>query len=131
MPDIFLLKGKESFIDHPKSVEQLGVCYWKKARNKRFQIGDICYLYLTGKEHNQIRYRLEVTNLSCTRNDRQCWKVPFQPDNNCYELTPTAQKYDGKLLSLDALEEIGINRHTQFCKLSAKQATFIDRHFKD
>ena len=32
---IFLLKGKESLIDHVKSIQTLGCAYWKKSRNKR------------------------------------------------------------------------------------------------
>ena len=40
---IFLLKGKESMIDHVKSIQTLGCAYWKKARNKNLQVGDICY----------------------------------------------------------------------------------------
>lgn len=43
---IFLLKGKESMIDHVKSIQTLGCAYWKKARNKNLQVGDICYLVL-------------------------------------------------------------------------------------
>ena len=36
-------------IDHVKSIQTLGCAYWKKARNKNLQVGDICYLYLIGK----------------------------------------------------------------------------------
>ena len=64
---IFLLKGKESMIDHVKSIQTLGCAYWKKARNKNLQVGDICYLYLIGKGHYQIRFRLEVVDISCDR----------------------------------------------------------------
>lgn len=60
---IFLLKGKESMIDHVKSIQTLGCAYWKKARNKNLQVGDICYLYLIGKGHYQIRFRLEVVDI--------------------------------------------------------------------
>ena len=42
-------------IDHVKSIQTLGCAYWEKARNKNLQVGDICYLYLIGKGHYQIR----------------------------------------------------------------------------
>ena len=66
---IFLLKGKESMIDHVKSIQILGCAYWKKARNKNLQVGDICYLYLISKGHYQIRFRLEVVDICCVRED--------------------------------------------------------------
>lgn len=75
---IFLLKGKESMIDHVKSIQTLGCAYWKKARNKNLQVGDICYLYLIGKGHYQIRFRLEVVDISCIREDSSCWITPFR-----------------------------------------------------
>ena len=56
---VFLLKGKESMIDHVKSIQTLGCAYWKKSRNKKLEVGDICYLYLIGKGHYQVRYRLK------------------------------------------------------------------------
>jgi len=54
-------------IDHVKSIQTLGCAYWKKARNKNLQAGDICYLYLIGKGQYQIRFRLEVVDISCVR----------------------------------------------------------------
>ena len=108
---IFLLKGKESMIDHVKSIQILGCAYWKKARNKNLQVGDICYLYLISKGHYQIRFRLEVVDICCVREDSSCWITPFKADNDCYKLIPTAAMYMGDALSLDTLEEIGINRH--------------------
>lgn len=111
---VFLLKGKESMIDHVKSIQELGCAYWKKARNKNLNVGDICYLYLIGKGHYQVRYRLEVVDTSCVRQDSSCWITPFIADNDCYKLIPTYSMYDGNELSLDTLESIGINRHTQF-----------------
>lgn len=126
---IFLLKGKESMIDHVKSIQTLGCAYWKKARNKNLRIGDICYLYLSGKGHYQVRYRLEVVDTSCTREDSSCWVVPFRADNDCYKLIPISAMYEGKELSLDALEEIGINRYTQFKELDEYQEDFLSKYF--
>lgn len=126
---IFLLKGKESMIDHVKSIQTLGCVYWKKARNKNLKIGDICYLYLIGKGHCQVRYRLEVVETSCIREDSSCWVVPFKVDYDCYKLIPTSVMYEGKALSLDALEKIGINRHTQFKKLNEYQEDFLSKYF--
>lgn len=126
---IFLLKGKESVIDHIKSVSELGCCYWKKAANKRLKKGDICYLFLSGKGHNQVRFRLEVSEENCRREDKNCWKIPFKDDHNCYKLIPTAEMYTGNKLSRETLEDIGINRYVQFMELNDKQADFIDDFF--
>lgn len=127
---VFLLKGKENMIDHVRSVNELGCCYWKKARNKRLQVGDVCYLFLAGIGHDQIRYRLEVTDVSCKRDDKSCWNIPYHEDNDCYKLVPTAEMYAGTELSREKLEEIGIKKHTQFMELSKEQAEFLNMFFK-
>ena len=126
---VFLLKGKESMIDHVKSIQELGCAYWKKARNKNLNVGDICYLYLIGKGHYQVRYRLEVVDTSCVRQDSSYWITPFIADNDCYKPIPTYSMYDGNELSLDTLESIGINRHTQFKELDEKQEEYLSRFF--
>lgn len=126
---IFLLKGKESIIDHVKSVNEFGCCYWKKSPNKRLRKGDICYLFLSGADHNQVRFRLEVSEESCKREDKDCWKIPFKEDYNCYKLIPTAQMYLGDELSREKLESIGISRYVQFMELDKSQADFLDCYF--
>ena len=126
---VFLLKGKESMIDHVKSIQELGCAYWKKARNKNLNVGDICYLYLIGKGHYQVRYRLEVVDTSSVRQDSSCWITPIIADNDCNKLIPTYSKYDGNELSLVTLESIGINRHTQFKELDEKQEEYLSRFF--
>ncbi len=125
----FLLKGNEKIIDHVKSVGEFGCCYWKKAPNKRLQKGDICYLFLSGEGHNQIRYRLEVAEISCRREDKNCWKIPYKEDSDCYKLVPTAAMYSGDKLSRVELESIGISRYVQFKKLSNDQVDFLDDFF--
>ena len=125
----FLLKGIESFIDHIKSVNTLGVCYWKKASNKRLSVGDICYLYLSDKSHNAIRYKLEVVDTSCERIDSACWKKPFKADSNCYKLKPIGSIYLGHELDKEKLEDIGISRYVQFMELSPSQVEYIDKYF--
>ena len=122
---IFLLKGKESMIDHVKSIQILGCAYWKKV-----QVGDICYLYLISKGHYQIRFRLEVVDICCVREDSSCWITPFKADNDCYKLIPTAAMYMGDALSLDTLEEIGINRHSQFKELNECQEDYLRKYFE-
>ena len=117
-------------IDHVKSIQTLGCAYWKKSRNKKLEVGDICYLYLIGKGHYQVRYRLEVVDTSCVREDSSCWITPFQADENCYKLIPTFTMYEGKELTLDTLEEIGINRHTQFKELNEFQEDFLNKYFE-
>ena len=127
----FILKGKESMIDHVKSVNELGCIYWVTARNKHMLVGDICYLFLIGKGHNQIRYRLEVVDTNCMRNDSECWHVPFVGNKPCYKLIPTAKMYQGDNLSRTRLEEIGIKRHVQYMELNKEQVAYIDSFFKD
>lgn len=106
------------------------MCLLEKSRNKKLEVGDICYLYLIGKGHYQVRYRLEVVDTSCVREDSSCWITPFQADENCYKLIPTFTMYEGKELSLDTLEEIGINRHTQFKELNEFQEDFLNKYFE-
>ena len=126
---VFLLKGKEEIIDHVKSIREFGCCYWKKAPNKRLRQGDICFLFLSGKGHNQIRYRLVVSDVSCKREDKSCWNIPYEEDYDCYKLVPTAKIYCGDKLSREKLEDIGINRYVQFKELSNDQANFLDDFF--
>ena len=119
-----LLKGNERFLDHPKSVALYGKLFWRKS-DKKFNVGDIVYLFMSGKGHYQIRYKLEVTNTSVP-----CWIAPFVPDNDCYEFTPVAAMYEGEELGYDELESIGISRYTQYSTLNAEQVNFIDKYFK-
>ena len=128
---VFLLKGKESMIDHVKSIQELGCAYWKKSRNKNLNVGDICYLYLIGKGHYQVRYRLEVVEKSCVRADSSCWITSYIPDNDCYKLIRTSNMYEGNELSLDTLESIGINRHTQFKEVNEIQEEYLSCFFKN
>ena len=126
---VFLLKGKESMIDHVKNIQELGCAYWKKSRNKNLNVGDICYLYLIGKGHYQVRYHLEVVETSCVRADSSCWITSYIPDNDCYKLIPTSNMYEGNELSLDTLESIGINRHTQFKEVNEIQEEYLSCFF--
>ena len=128
---VFLLKGKESMIDHVKSIQELGCAYWKKSRNKNLNVGDICYLYLIGKGHYQVRYRLEVVETSCVRADSSCLITSYIPDNDCYKLIRTSNMYEGNELSLDTLESIGINRHTQFKEVNEIQEEYLSCFFKN
>lgn len=128
---VFLLKGKESMIDHVKSIQELGCAYWKKSRNKNLNVGDICYLYLIGKGHYQVRYHLEVVETSCVRADSSCWITSYIPDNDCYKLIRTSNMYEGNELSLDTLESIGINRHTQFKEVNEIQEEYLSCFFKN
>ena len=52
-----LLKGNENFLDHPKSIVLFGKLYWRKS-TKKLNVGDIVYLFMSGKGHYQIRYKL-------------------------------------------------------------------------
>lgn len=124
-----LLKGDEKFLDHTKSVALYGKLYWRKS-NKKLNVGDIVYLFMIGKGHFQIRYKLEVTHTNVSRPDKECWLAPFVPDDNCLEFTPIADMYEGKQLGYDELESIGISRHVQYSFLNEEQVNFIDKYFK-
>lgn len=126
----FLLKGKESFIDHVKSVNQLGYCYWSKAGNKKLNVGDICYLYLSGDGHNAVRYKLEVEDVNSPRLDEKCWIVPFRPSKSCYRLKPIGEYFGGDELSKENLEEVGISRYVQFMELFPHQVNYMDQFFE-
>ncbi|MDD7439819.1 hypothetical protein [Prevotellamassilia timonensis] len=56
--------------------------------------------------------------------------TPFKADNDCYKLIPTAAMYMGDALSLDTLEEIGINRHSQFKELNEYQEDYLRKYFE-
>jgi len=45
-----LLKGNENFLDHPKSIALFGKLYWRKS-TKKLNVGDIVYLFMSGKGH--------------------------------------------------------------------------------
>ena len=49
-----LLKGNEEFLDHSMSVASYGKLYWRKS-NKKLNVGDIVYLFMSGKGPYQIR----------------------------------------------------------------------------
>lgn len=124
-----LLKGNENFLDHPQSIALFGKLYWRKS-TKKLNVGDIVYLFMSGKGHYQIRYKLEVTNTSVPRPDEKCWLAPFVPDNDCFEFTPVSEMYEGKDLGYDELEDIGISRYAQYVELNKEQVDFIDKFFK-
>ena len=124
-----LLKGNEKFLDHTKSVALYGKLYWRKS-NKKLNVGDIVYLFMSGKGHYKIRYKLEVTNTSVSRQDKKCWLAPFVPDNDCFEFTPIKAMYEGDELGYEQLEKVGINRYVQYCILTKKQVAYIDQFFK-
>ena len=123
-----LIKGNEKFLDHPKSIALFGKLFWRKS-TKKLNVGDIVYLFMSGKGHWQIRYKLEVTNTSVQRIDKSCWIAPFVPDNDCFEFTPISSMYMGNKLGYNELEDIGISRHVQYCELSSEQVEYIDNFF--
>lgn len=124
-----LLKGNESFLDHTKSIALYGKLYWRKS-DKKLNVGDIVYLFMSGKGHYQIRYKLEVTNTSVPRQDEKCWLAPFVTDNDCFEFTPVATMYEGEELGYNELESIGISRYVQYSVLNNEQINFIDKYFE-
>ena len=98
-----LLKGNERILDHTKSVALYGKLYWRKS-DKKLNVGDIVYLFMSGKGHYQIRYKLEVTSTSVPRQDEKCWLAPFVPDDDCSEFIPVVVMYEGKELGCDEQE---------------------------
>ena len=125
----YLLIGIESFIDHIGCIRELGIAYWKKS-NKKMQLGDIVYLFISDKVHNRVMYRLRVVDIDCVRNDRKYWHVTYKPDNSCYKLENISAAYNGSELDHDDLEAHGISRYVQYKKLDKEQAEWLASHFE-
>lgn len=126
----FFLKGNEKMIDHVKSVNELGCLYWRKS-TRRFNVGDVIYLYLSHKGFNRICYRCEVVDTSAPRKDEACWHATFVADDSTYKFIPTSKLYVGDRLGLTDLQEIGIDRHTQFQRLSREQVQAIENRIAE
>lgn len=125
----YLLIGLESLIDHIGCIRETGIAYWKKA-NKRMQVGDIAFLFISDKGHNRVMYRLQVVETDSVRADRKYWRGTYQHDNCCFKLENIAAEYHGEGLDHDDLEEHGISRYVQYKKLSAEQADWLASHFE-
>lgn len=76
----FLLKANDKLIDHEKSIVKHQCIYWKKSRNKKLEINDICYLYTNIDNDRRIRYKLIVTDICAQRDDKECWNIEYEPD---------------------------------------------------
>lgn len=63
-----LLKGNESFHDHTKSIALYGKLYWRKS-DKKLNVGDIVYLFMSGKGHypieNKCPHQIALKNFEC------------------------------------------------------------------
>ena len=63
-----LLKGNESFLDHTKSIALYGKLYWRKS-DKKLNVGDIVYLFMSGKGHypieNKYPHQIALKNFEC------------------------------------------------------------------
>ena len=125
----YLLIGLESLIDHIGCIRDTGIIYWKKA-NKKMQVGDIAYLFISDKEHNRVMYRLQVIKTDSVRTDVKYWHGEYKHDNCCFKLENIAAVYHGEGLDHDDLEKHGISRHVQYKRLSAEQANWLASHFE-
>ena len=103
----YLLIGLESLIDHIGCIRDLGIAYWKKA-NKKMQIGDIVYLFISDVEHNRVMYRLEVIETDSVRDDKKYWRGTYKHDTSCFKLKNTCGVYHGEGLDHDDLEKQNI-----------------------
>ena len=124
----YLLIGLESLIDHIGCIRDLGIAYWKKA-NKKMQIGDIVYLFISDIEHNRVMYRLEVIETDSVRDDKKYWRGTYKHDTSCFKLKNTSGVYLGEGLDHDDLEKHGISRYVQYKKLNQEQAEWLEKHF--
>ncbi|MBO7581208.1 MAG: hypothetical protein J6T38_06800 [Bacteroidaceae bacterium] len=125
----YLLIGLESLIDHIGCIRDTGIAYWKKT-NKKMQLGDIVYLFISDKIHNRVMYRLKVVETDSERADKKYWRGKYQHDNCCFKLENIAGVYHGKGLDHDDLEQHGISRYVQYKKLSKEQADWLASHFE-
>lgn len=124
----YLLIGLESLIDHIGCIRDLGIAYWKKS-NKKMQIGDIVYLFISDIEHNRVMYRLEVVDTDCVRDDKKYWRSTYKHDISCFKLKNISGVYCGDGLGHEDLEKHGISRYVQYKKLNEKQANWLEKHF--
>ena len=104
----YLLIGLESLIDHIGCIRDLGIAYWKKA-NKKMQIGDIVYLFISDVKHNRVMYRLEVVETDSVRDDKKYWRGTYKHDTSCFKLKNISGVYLGEGIDYDELEEHGIS----------------------
>lgn len=125
----YLLIGLESLIDHIGCIRDTGIVYWKKT-NKKMQLGDIVYLFISDKIHNRVMYRLKVVETDSVRADKKYWRGKYQHDNCCFKLENIAGVYHGKGLDHDDLEQHGISRYVQYKKLNKEQADWLASHFE-
>ena len=125
----YLLIGLESLIDHIGCIRDTGIVYWKKT-NKKMQLGDIVYLFISDKIHNRVMYRLKVVETDSVRADKKYWRGTYQHDNCCFKLENIAAVYYGKELDHDDLEQHDISRYVQYKKLSKEQADWLASHFE-
>ena len=125
----YILIGIESFIDHIGSIRDLGIAYWKKA-NKKMQVGDIVYLFISDKEHNRVMYKLQVVETDSVRADEKYWHGIYKHDTCCFKLKNIASVYHGDGLDRDELEEHGISRYVQYKRLTIEQAEWLSSHFQ-
>ena len=123
-----LLKGKDSCLDHRKSIREHGCCWWTQSHGLR--VGDICYLYIADHYSKSIRYKLEVVDADCKREDQDCWRRGFKDKGTCAKLVPIAEYYGGDELTMDRLEELGISKFTISSFLDEKHVEAIDKFFK-
>ena len=124
----YLLIGLESLIDHIGCIRDLGIAYWKKS-NKKMQIDDIVYLFISDIEHNRVMYRLQVVDTDCVRDDKKYWRGTYKHDISCFKLKSISGVYCGDGLDHDDLEKHGISRFVQYKKLNEQQANWLEKHF--
>lgn len=125
----YILIGIESYIDHIGSIRELGIAYWKKA-NKKMQVGDIVYLFISDTEHNRVMYKLQVVETDSVRADKKYWHGKYEHDNCCFKLKNISPVYHGDGLGRDELEEHGISRYVQYKRLTEEQAGWLASHFE-
>lgn len=128
----YILIAKESFIDHIRCIHETGCCYWRKKHgkgDKKMEVGDIVYLFISDKIHDRVMYRMEVASTYSTRDDAKYWKVKFEPDNDCFKFQNISPAYTGIHLNRQDLEDHGIKRQILYKKLNQEQADWLEKYF--
>ena len=125
----YIIKVNNSIINYIECIEELGCCYLNKNKNIKLHKDDLCYLYLIGKDYNQICYRLKVVSTRSKRKDENYWTTPYKDSGFCYKLIPTADIYSGTELSSYTIERLGISKYASFKKLNTQQIEYIDKYF--
>ena len=99
----WMVFAKKERCDHYKALQEIGFIDWAKARNFRFEIGDIVYVF--SSEKRKIIFKTVVVEDNVSRGDSAYW-FEKAPQRLTYRLK-AEKEYTGNNLSEELLMEHG------------------------